>query len=373
MIPVAEPCLAPEDIAQAEECLKSGWISSAGKNIEAFEESWAQYCRRRHGVAVSNGSVALDVAIRILNLSPGDEIIMPTFTIISCASAVVANRCRPVLVDQKMGSWQMDVAQIEGKITPRTKAIMVVHIYGHPVDMDPVLDICKRHNLFLIEDAAEAHGALYKGRPCGSFGHVSTFSFYANKLITTGEGGMVMIDDDLLAQSARSYKNLCFKPERRFLHTELGQNYRMTNLQAALGLNQVKRIEEIVAAKRQIARRYKDLLSGIDGLALPEEESWARNVFWVFGLLLDESRGETCLPLTKALAAKGIETRPFFLGMHEQPAFHDLGLFKGESYPVAEALAKRGFYIPSGLTIKEEEIRLVADSVRDCINNLGKS
>ena len=368
MIPVAEPFLQEDDILQATECLKSGWISSAGKNIEEFEKSWASYCNRKHGIAVCNGSVALDAAVRILDLSPGDEIIMPAFTIISCAQAIIANRCIPTLVDQSADNWQMDVNQIEAKLTAKTKAIMAVHIYGHPVDMDPLLDICRKHNLKLIEDAAEAHGALYKNKPCGSFGDVSTFSFYANKLITTGEGGMLVVNDDLLAKEARSYRNLCFEPQQRFFHNELGQNYRMTNLQAALGVNQVKRIESIVEKKRAIAAQYKKLLHGVKGITLAAEEAWARNVYWVFGVLLSEEYGENCLWLTKELHEKGIETRPFFLGMHEQPALKKLGLYKDEKYPVAENLARRGFYLPSGLTIKNEEIKYVADCLIDCLN-----
>jgi perosamine synthetase len=367
MIPVAEPCLSEEDIAQAYDCLKSGWISSAGKNIEKFESSWAAYCQRKHGIAVCNGSVALDVAVKLLDLSPGDEIIMPSFTIICCAQSIIINGGIPILVDQRADNWQMDISQIESKITDKTKAIMVVHIYGHPVDMDPVLEICKRHNLKLIEDAAECHGALYKGKPCGSFGDISTFSFFANKLITTGEGGMVLVNDDDLAKKARSYRNLCFEPQRRFFHNELGQNYRMTNLQAAIGLNQVTRIEKIVEKKRAIAHKYQELLRGINGITLAKEESWARNVYWIFGILLDEKLGDDCLWLTKALAEKKIETRPFFLGMHEQPVFDKMGLYKTESYPVAANLARRGFYIPSGLTIKDEEINYVANAIQECL------
>lgn len=363
MIPVAEPCLNEQDLENAIACLKSGWISSAGDNIPAFEARWAEYCQKRHGIAVFNGTVALEMAIKMLDLDPGDEVIMPSFTIISCAQAVTKNGGVPVLVDQEEVFWQMDVKQIEAKITSKTRAIMVVHIYGHPVDMDPILELCRRYDLKLIEDAAETHGALYKGRPCGSFGDISTFSFFANKLITTGEGGMVLVNCEKLAARARSLRNLCFQP-RRFYHEEIGDNFRMTNLQAAIGLNQVERIESIVRRKREIAANYRELLSDVPGISLQQDAHYARNVYWIYGILLDEQYGENCLWLTEYLKEQGIETRPFFLGMHEQPVLQRMGLFGGETYPVAEMLARRGFYIPSGLTIRDEQQQFIADVLK---------
>ena len=370
MIPVAEPRLAEEDLARALDCLKTGWISSAGKYIEEFERSWAAYCRMQHGVAVSNGTVALDIAIRLLDLAPGDEVILPSFTIISCGQAITMNGGVPVLVDSEPQYWQMDVSQLESRITPKTRAIMVVHIYGHPADMDPIIHLCRRHNLTLIEDAAEVHGALYKGRPCGSFADITTFSFYANKLITTGEGGMLLFRDESLAQRARSLRNLCFQPKRRFLHDELGNNYRLTNLQAALGVGQVSRIEEIVKRKREIAHCYNELLADLPGVQLHNEAAWARHVYGVYGILLEPRFGEDCSALTNELSKRGIETRPFFLGMHEQPVFQRMGLFQGERYPVAHNMARRGFYIPSGLTISDEQIRSVAGGVRAVLEKL---
>ncbi len=370
MIPVAEPALNDEDIARANECLRSGWISSAGHYIEEFERLWADYCGMSHGIAVSNGSVALNVAINVLSLQPGDEVIMPSFTIISCAQAITAVGAVPVLVDSEPLVWQMDVTRIEEKITPRTKAIMVVHMYGHPVDMDPVMDLCRRYGLLLIEDAAEAHGALYKGRRCGGFGDISTFSFFANKLITTGEGGMVLCRSDELAQRARAQRNLCFQAKRRFLHDELGNNYRLTNIQAALGVGQVGRIEEIVGRKRTIAQRYQVLIGDIPGIQHQAEMPWARHVYWVYGLLLDERYGPDCLGVMAELKSRGIETRPFFLGMHEQPVFRKMGLFDGEQYPVAERLARRGFYIPSGLTLQDNQITFIADTLRGVLRKI---
>lgn len=368
MIPVAEPLLKSEDIERAKDCLQSGWISSAGKYIEEFESSWARYCNMPFGVAVSNGSVALDIAVRLLDLKPGDEVIMPSFTIICCANAIIANNGVPVLVDQEPNNWQMDISQIEAKITIRTRAIMVVHIYGHPVDMDPVIDLCKRYNLMLIEDAAEVHGALYKGKPCGGFADISTFSFYANKLITCGEGGMLLIKDEILAERAKSYRNLCFQAKRRFVHEELGQNFRLTNLQAALAVGQVLRIEEIVERKRLIASRYTELLGSQSGITLPKEAQWARNVYWIYGIITDKELGDDCLWLMNDLKEKEIETRPFFWPMHEQPVLKKLGLFSGENYPISESLARRGFYIPSGLTIEDEQMKKVVDVISTSVN-----
>lgn len=367
MIPVSEPYITPADIELVNEALNSGWISSAGKYLDLFEERWAAYCQMEHGVAVSNGSVALDIAVGLLELKPGDEVVMPAFTIISPAQSVVRACGIPVLVDSDPRTWQMDVSQVEGKITSRTKAILVVHIYGHPVEMDPLLEIARRHNLTVIEDAAEVHGARYKGKPCGGLADISTFSFYANKLVTTGEGGMVLVRTQRLAERARSLRNLCFQKKQRFLHDELGFNFRLTNIQAALGVGQIERLDEIVARKRYIAESYTRSLCDIAGIELPVEEPWAHNVYWVYGMVLNESVGMDAQQLAARLGALGIETRPFFLGMHEQPAFHRIGLFAGERYPHAERMARRGLYLPSGLTISDSQIDEVARAVRKCV------
>jgi perosamine synthetase len=267
----------------------------------------------------------------------------------------------------------MDVAQVAAKVTPRTKAIMPVHIYGHPVDMDPLLELASRHGLAIIEDAAEAHGAEYlsgRGGPnpswrrCGRFGALSTFSFYANKLITTGEGGMVLTDDADLAAKARSLRNLCFVPEQRFLHRELGYNYRLTNVQAAMGVAQLERFPSIVARKRAVAARYTEGLRDIEGVQLPVEEAWARSVYWMYGIVLDESLGFDAVEAARRLKAEGVETRPFFLGMHGQPVFKARGLFAGENYPVADRIAERGFYLPSGLALTDSDVDSVIEAVR---------
>jgi perosamine synthetase len=368
MIPVSEPLITEREFELVLDCLKSGWISSAGKYLDQFEKGWASYCNMPYGIAVSNGTTALQLAVRLLDLKPGDEVIMPTFTIISCAQAITYCSGVPVLIDSDPRNWQMDVSQIEAKITSRTRAIMVVHIYGHPADMDPILEIAQRHGLTVIEDAAEAHGAEYNGRKCGGFGDISIFSFYANKLITTGEGGMVLTKRKDLAERARSLRNLCFQKNKRFLHDELGYNYRLTNIQAALGVAQLERIEQIVERKRAIAHAYTIRLKDISLIELPTEESWAKNVYWVYGIIIKESTGMNASQFAHRLAEKGIETRPFFLGMHKQPVFRSMGLYQGQEYPVAERLAGQGLYIPSGLTIMDDEIEEVSEAVRDILS-----
>ena len=374
MIPVNDPILGQREQEYVLECIRTGWISSAGKFIDEFEERWAEYCGRRYGIAVSNGTVALQLAVACLGLRPGDEVIMPTFTIVSCALAVSRSGGVPVLVDSDPRTWCIDVDQVKGKISQRTRAVMPVHIYGHPVDMDPLLDLAERHGLALIEDAAEAHGAEYlsrengsqsRWRRCGSFGDVSCFSFYANKLITTGEGGMLLTDDLKLADRARSQRNLCFQTGRRYYHEELGFNFRLTNLQAAVGLGQLERIDEIVTRKRWMGAEYTRRLKDIKGLQLPTEEPWARNVYWMYGVVLSEDVGMDATQLALRLRERGVETRPFFWGMHEQPIFHQQGLFVNEHYPIAERLARRGLYLPSGLALTDDQLTRVCDEVQE--------
>jgi perosamine synthetase len=367
LIPVNEPLLTEADFASVMDALRSGWISGAGPDIDAFEQAWAAYCGRQHGIAVANGSVALQLAISLLDLEPGDEVILPSFTIISCIWPIVLAGATPVLVDSDPRTWTMDVDEVRRKITPRTRAIMPVHMYGNPVDMQPLCDIAQEHGVSLVEDAAEAHGAEYRGKRIGSFGAVSCFSFYANKLITTGEGGMVLVDDDALAARARRFRNLGFQPGRRFLHAELGFNFRLTNLQAALGVRQVERIEDIVARKRAMGLAYTERLSRLPGLELQVEQARSRGVYWMYGLVVRESTGLDAAELARRLAQRGVETRPFFLGMHEQPVLCERGLFEGESYPVTERLARQGLYLPSGLGLDTSQIDCICDAVRESL------
>ena len=376
VIPVNEPLLAQTDSDYVAECLRTGWISSAGRFIDEFEQKWAAYCGRRFGVAVSNGTTALQLAVACLDLEPGDEVIMPTFTIVSCAQAVTYNGGKPVLVDSEPKTWCMDVDQIESRISGRTRAIMPVHIYGHPVDMDPILKLADKHGLAIIEDAAEAHGAEYLSgrdadptwRRCGSFGAMSCFSFYANKLITTGEGGMVLTDDPGLAARLRSLRNLCFQRQRRFYHEEVGFNFRLTNVQAAMGVAQLERMDDILCRKRWMAREYTRRLQDIRTLQLPHEEPWAHNVYWMYGLVLSADSGIDATQFAKKLHDLGVETRPFFLGMHEQPVFHKSGLFLKERYPVAESIARQGLYLPSGLALTEAQLSAVCDAVHQVLS-----
>jgi perosamine synthetase len=375
-IPVNTPDLGEQEVGAVLRGLRAGWLSSSGPAVAEFEERWAACCDRRHGIAVSSGTTALQLALACLGLRPGDEVIVPTFTIVSCVLAVLQAGAIPVLVDADPVSYGIDVEQVSGRITPRTRAIMAVQIYGHPVDMDPLIALAARHGLAVVEDAAEAHGARYLSRagrdtpawrPCGSFGRVSCFSFYANKLITTGEGGMLVTDDDELARKARSLRDLGVQPERRFRHEELGFNFRLSSLQAALALPQIDRIEALLARKRRMAEDYGRRLEGLPALQLPAEREWARSSFWMYGLVLRESAGLDASELARRLAEAGVETRPFFLGMHEQPALQDRGLFAGERYPVAERLARRGLYLPSGLGLTDAERERVALAVRSAL------
>ena len=375
MIAVNTPLIGEREEEYVLRALRSGWISSAGPFVEEFEERWASYCDRRYGIAVSSGNAALQLAVEALRLEAGDEVIIPTFTIISCALAVVYAGGRPVPVDADPRNWTMDPAAVEAAITPRTRAIMAVHMYGHPVAANALQDIASRHGLALLEDAAEAHGAEYlsghgseaRWRRCGSLGQISVFSFYANKPVTTGEGGMLLTDDESLARHARSGRNLCFAPGQRFVHEELGHNFRFTSLQAALGLAQIERIEDIVARKRAIAARYLERLAGLPGVQLPVQETWARSIYWMFGLVLEDAALPDAAGFATTLAARGIETRPFFRGMHAQPALLRRGLVEAGAFPVADHLTERGLYLPSGLGLSDAQIDTVCLAVEGAL------
>jgi perosamine synthetase len=367
-IPVNQPLLNGNEINYLIESVKSGWVSGEGPFVKQFEKKMADYVGRKYAVAVCNGTAALELAVAALNLDQGSEIILPTFTIISCAAAILRQGCVPVLVDSNPGTWNLDVEQIESKITSKTKAIMVVHIYGLPVDMDPVLKLAKKYSLKVIEDASEAIGQTYNGNFCGSMGDISTFSFYANKLITTGEGGMVLTDSDELAERCSFMSNLCFNPKNRFAHEELGYNFRLGNLQAAVGLAQLERIDDFILRKRAAGKHYTELLSDIGGLQLPlESNSNAENIFWVYGIVLKDEVPFDANEMMKRLEQEHIGTRPFFWPMHGQPIFRQMGLFSKQSYPVAERLSRKGFYLPSGLALTAEQRTNVAAVLRTII------
>ena len=368
MIPVNVPLLNGNEKKYLEECIDSGWISSEGPFVSRFENEFSKYVGKDYGIAVSNGSAALDVAIKALNFEKGSEVICPTFTIISPVQSLISQGLIPVLVDSNEDTWNMDVHQIEAKITSKTKAILVVHIYGLPVDMNPILQLAKKYNLKIIEDAAEMHGQTYNGKKCGAFGDVSIFSFYPNKHITTGEGGMILTSDANIAERCKKLRNLCFEKERRFVHKEIGWNYRMTNMQAALGVAQLEQIDTIIQRKKAIGKKYNEHFSNKIDLGLPlAQTEYAENIYWVYGLIAKTE--EQSVRVQKKLGELKIGTRPFFWCMHEQPVFNNLGFFNSNKFPVAEKLARNGFYIPSGLGITNTQIDEVAENLIKIIAN----
>ncbi len=362
IIPVADTDLTGNEMEYLVQCVRTGWISSAGHFVRDFESMFARAVGCRYGVACANGTVALHLALVALGIGAGDEVIIPTFTMIATPNAVRYTGAHPVLVDAEPLTWNLDPAKLEACVTPRTKAIMVVHTYGHPVDMDAVHAVARRHRLHVVEDAAEAHGARYRDRPVGSLGDVACFSFYANKIITTGEGGMLTTDDERLARVARRLRDHAFSDERHFWHTYLGFNYRMTNLQAAIGVAQTERFADLVERRRANARRYTELLHDVKGLRLPVEAAWARNVFWMYGMVVEPEFGCARDVLRQRLAREGIETRTFFIPIHLQPIYFQT--FKGRRFPVAESLGERGLYLPSGPRLTPSEIEYIADAVR---------
>lgn len=362
-IPVNTPLLDGNEKKYVCECIDTGWISSEGPFVKRFEAEMASYVGRKHGIAVCNGTAALEAAMLALNLEKGSEVIMPAFTIISCAQAITKAGLVPVVIDCKLDTWNMDVEAIEERITPKTSAIMVVHIYGLPVDMDPVLELARKYNLKVIEDAAEMHGQTYKGKKCGSFGDISIFSFYPNKHITCGEGGMILTDDDKLADRCRGARNLFFT-SRRYVHEEIGSNFRMTNMQAAIGCAQLEKIEEHIIRKREIGEKYAEAFNEIEDVLLPiSSTEYADNIYWVYGIVIGDSYSFNAFDAMEILKEEGIGTRSFFYPIHKQPVFVNQGLFRGVSCPNAEKISERGFYIPSGLGLTDEEIEKVIAKV----------
>jgi len=367
-IPVNEPLLTGNEKKYLNECIDTGWISSEGPFVNEFENKFAAYCGRKYGVAVCNGTAALEAAMISLDLEKGDEVIMPSFTIISCASAIIRAGGTPVLTDSDPVTWNMNPDEVRKKISSRTKAIMAVHIYGLPAEMDPIQKIAEEYGLKIIEDAAEQIGQTYKGKKCGSFGNISTFSFYPNKHITTGEGGMILTDDPVTAERCRSLRNLCFKPGKRFVHDELGYNFRMTNLQAALGLAQFEQIDNFIKKKKNTGRRYTEELKDLESIQIPlEKTDYSENIYWVYGILLKKESGMNAEEIMKILAERKIGTRPFFYPMHRQPVFQKAGLFKNEEYPVSDYLGDYGFYIPSGLGVTDEQISRVSEQLKEIL------
>jgi len=363
-IPVNEPSIGEREKELLNECLDTGWISSEGPFVEKFEISLSKRVNRKYGIACSSGTAALDLAIASLKIGNGDEVIMPAFTIISCASAIIKSGAKPILIDSDPKTWNMNTDAIEDAITTKTVAIMAVHIYGLPVDMDPIIKIANKYGLYIIEDAAELIGAKYKDKECGSFGHVSTFSFYSNKQITTGEGGMVLTNDLEISNRCKSLRNLCFQSEKRFVHEELGWNYRMTNLQAALGIAQLEKLDSTIKKKINIGKLYTENLKHIKNIQLPlNRTDFAKNIYWVFGILIDSKFG-SAKKVMEILKTQKIGTRPFFYPMHKQPIFKKMGIFQNNHLPISEHLYRQGLYLPSGIDLTEENINTICEKFK---------
>ena len=371
IIPVSNPLTTINDAKSVYDVVKNGWISSSGKNIKLFENKLAKFVNRKFACAVSSGTAALEIAVKSLELNKNDEIIMPSFTIISNAISIIKNFAKPVLIDSDFQTWNIKIEDIEKKITKKTKAIMIPHIYGFPCEMDKIIKICKKKKLFLIEDAAEMIGQNYNEKPCGCFGDISTFSFYANKHITTGEGGMLFTNNSKLNEKFNLLKNLNFGKKERFNHTDISWNYRLTNMQATLGLSQFKRIKQIVKKKREIGNFYFNKFKNNKNIIIqPNKLKYAKNIYWVFGIILKSKNKKFREDFQKKLLLKKIETRPFFVPMHKQDIFIKKGYFKNESYPISEFLSSNGFYIPTGLDLSKKELNYIANTIINLISKI---
>lgn len=356
MIPLVSPRIGAEEMNLVSDCLTSGWISSQGRYIAAFEESFARFCGTGFGVATSNGTTALHLALITLGVGPGDEVIVPALSFIATANVVVHAGARPVFADVTESTWTLDPDQVAKVVTGRTRAVIPVHLYGHPAEMDPIREIAEQHGLWVVEDAAEAHGAEYLGRKVGGLGHLGCFSFYGNKIITTGEGGMVVGDRPEWAEKARMLRDHGMSKDRKYWHPLIGFNYRMTNIQAAIGLAQMDKVDRILEGKRRVAERYHRGFQGVPGIVTPPEAPWAKNVFWLYSLLLEPETGKQRDDLIQFLHRSEVETRPLFYPLHQQPPYQGSG-----SFPVAEKLSARGISLPSGPDLTDGQIdRVVA-------------
>jgi|TARA_Y100000310_G_scaffold343951_1_gene454116 perosamine synthetase len=376
MIPVCKPWLPGNEKKYVLDALETNWISSAGGYINKFEEGFSKYCGAKYGISCSSGFGALHLACSALGLKKGDEVIVPTFTMAACTNAIILTGAKPVLVDSDKETYCIDVNKIERKITDKTKAIMPVHIYGHPCDMDKIIEIAKRYNLYVIEDCAEAHGAEYEGKKVGSIGDIGCFSFYANKILTTGEGGMCVTNIPELAEKIKRLRNYAFDIPR-FIHNEIGFNYRLTNIQAAIGVAQVENVDKLVEARRNVGKKYNEKLKDIRGLILPVEKDYAKNIYWMYGVVLSKDIKMTKEEVMAKLREKGIDTRSFFIPMHKQPVYskktvENIPDCDGE-FPVADLIGERGFYLPSSSNLTDDEIEIIVNGLKEILhNNLSK-
>jgi perosamine synthetase len=363
VIQVCQPSLKGNEKKYVDECLNGNWISSAGRFVRAFEDAFANACQTKYAIACTSGTSALHLALATMDLGPGDEVIIPTFTMIATVNAVGYMGATPVLADSEPATWNVDLNQVEDLITTKTRVVIPVHTYGHPVDMNPLMALADKHGFSVLEDAAEAHGATYEGRKIGSLGHAAAFSFYANKIVSTGEGGMITTNNEDFAKMGRTLRDHAFCPERHFWHKVRGFNYRMTNLQAAIGLAQVEQLDGLVVQRRRNAALYNELLMKVPGIVLPPEASNVESAFWMYSILVGDEFGMTRDQLRWFLADKGIETRTFFIPIHFQPIYY--ATYKGQRYPVAEDLCRRGLYLPSSSSMSKEEIRYVTEAVKE--------
>jgi len=364
--PVAEPELGEEELKNVIEAVRSGWISGMGRFVKEFEEAFARYIGVKYGIATSSGTTALHLALVALGVGPGDEVIVPDLTFAATINAVIYTGAKPVIVDIHPDYWCIDPDKLEKAITPRTKAIIPVHLYGHPCDMDPIMEIASKYNLYVIEDAAEAHGAEYKGRKVGSFGHASCFSFYGNKIITTGEGGMVLTNDGELAERIRILRDHGMHPKRKYWHEVIGFSYHMSNLQAAVGLAQLSKIERFIEKKRRIAKIYAEELSSINGITLHPEMPWGKCIYWLYSILIDPEKIRILRDdLAEKLEERGIETRRFFYPLHEMPIYQKYAI---DAYPVSSRISKQGLNLPSSVKLLEDEVKYIAQKLKEIIS-----
>jgi len=366
-IPVNEPLISKEAKKNVNDALNTGWISSSGKYVEEFENKFSKFIGMKYGVAVANGTAALHVALLAAGVGKGDEVIVPAFTMAATWLAVLYVGAVPVFVDCEEDTFNINTSLIEGVITSKTKAIIPVHIYGHSADMDPIIDIAKKHKIMVVEDAAEAHGGTYNGNLCGSMGDISCFSFYGNKIITTGEGGMILTNNKNYADEARRYKDLCHSVKKRFIHDGVGYNYRMTNLQAALGVGELDNIDRYLAVKKRMAEIYQKGLQDVQGIRLPATKPNVSNVYWMYAILVDKNKfGMDKDRLRQKLLEKKIDTRDFFYSPKDHPVLKKY-IKKGDNFPITEKISKEGLYLPSGLALTEEQQHRVIDAIKDIV------
>lgn len=363
-IPVAAPMLQGNEKAYVLDCLESTWISSTGKYIEQFEAAFAEFCGVQQALSCSNGTTALHLALMALGIGPGDEVMVPTLTFVATANAVTYCGARPVFVDAEPQTWNINPTLIEAKITPRTKGIIVVHLFGHPVDMDPIVSIAARHGLFVLEDAAQAHGAEYKGRRAGSLGDVATFSFFGNKIVSTGEGGMVVTNNNAMISTMQLLKNHGMDPQRRYWHPIIGYNYRMTNIAAAIGLAQIEQVEWQLQRRREVASWYHEYLRDAPGMSWQCEQAWARHAWWMFTVVMDDDCPIDRHEIMGRLQERGIETRPVVYPLHTLPPY--LKAAEGESFPVAERVSRCGINLPTWAGLTRENVRYVCHNLLEC-------